>query len=205
MQYQFGKTVIWITVLIFYLFSIPRLKEIGQNVTYASSWSQRIPDQQGGGHGGQGCLTCCRRQCTGWRCRWQGQHLFYGAGQEQRLAARGNIAQNSQFFSRLMWCDVIFANDSFSRIFISSQDIILVLPMACGFEHFHRSRQGRIKMVFCGAGQKQHTREAPFFKCLDLGKNFRSCGSWTYNNGDLEWPLSNIRTCLMIPYYKLYV
>ena len=46
---------------------------------------------------------------------------------------------------------------------------------------------------------------APLSKCLDLGKNFRSCGSWTYNNGDLEWPLSNIRTCLMIPYYKLYV
>ena len=46
---------------------------------------------------------------------------------------------------------------------------------------------------------------APLSKCLDLGKNFRQCGSWTYNNGDLEWPLSNIRTCLMIPYYKLYV
>ena len=24
-------------------------------------------------------------------------------------------------------------------------------------------------------------------------------------NGDLEWPFSNIRTCLMNPYYKLYV
>ena len=46
---------------------------------------------------------------------------------------------------------------------------------------------------------------SPFFKCLILGKNFRSCGKWTYNNGDLEWPLSNIRTCLMNPYYKLYV
>ena len=47
--------------------------------------------------------------------------------------------------------------------------------------------------------------DAPFSKCLNLGKNFRSCGKWTYNNGDLEWPLSNIRTCLMNPYYKLYV
>ena len=46
---------------------------------------------------------------------------------------------------------------------------------------------------------------APFFKCLNLSKNFRSCGKWTYNNEDLEWPLSNIRTCLMNPYYKLYI
>ena len=47
--------------------------------------------------------------------------------------------------------------------------------------------------------------QAPFFKCLNLGNNFRSCKKWTYNNGDLEWPLSNIRTCPMNPYYKLYV
>ena len=54
-------------------------------------------------------------------------------------------------------------------------------------------------------GSPTTTTWAPFSKCLNLGKNFWSCGKWTYNNGDLEWPLSNIRTCLMNPYYKLYV
>ena len=43
--------------------------------------------------------------------------------------------------------------------------------------------------------------EAPFFKCLNFIRNFGSCRMWTYNNGDLEWPL----TCLMNSYYKSYV
>ena len=33
----------------------------------------------------------------------------------------------------------------------------------------------------------QHTVSAPFSKCLNLSKNFRSCGKWTYNNATLQW------------------
>ena len=47
--------------------------------------------------------------------------------------------------------------------------------------------------------------KALFFQCLNLIKDFGSCGIWTYNNGDLERPLSNIRACLLNAYYKLYV
>ena len=33
----------------------------------------------------------------------------------------------------------------------------------------------------------QRTVSAPFSKCLNLSKNFRSCGKWTYNNATLQW------------------
>ena len=42
---------------------------------------------------------------------------------------------------------------------------------------------------------------APFFKCLNLIEDFGSFGMWRWNNGNLERPVSNIRTCLMNPYY----